>query len=196
MTEKEATMFPVKKKSLGECAVDLERLCTIIDSMEDPDAFNEKLITEFEDVKNNLAVKVDNVINYVDGLKFMISALKEKKERISKAYKTAQNVEKRIKDYIKWVLSENPKLPFSGEQGTLYLHKSPPGTKINFATTDVRLNGVVTDIVREGNPAIEPYLKKHVYYTIDKNKIKADLKAGMKLGWAELTNDSHVRVKG
>ena len=174
--------------------MDLESLCTEIDANEG--VITDELLARFNDAKLALSHKVDNWIGYLDSIKNMVETLKERKERVTRAYKVADGLQKRLREYLKFVMQASPSLPYKGEEGSLYLHGSPESVKYAFEFTDQTFYKIVDPTILQLEPSINDYVKVTTCYLIDGVKVKKDLKAGIKISWAELTKDSHVRVRG
>lgn len=187
--------MPRTNLSLAKYAAELEAVCSEID---DTDEITEDLIRRFDDAKLALGDKVDRWICYLDSAKFLVAALKEKKERLTKALKVTETLQSRLKDYAKYVIESVPERKHltGSNEGTLYLHKNPEGIKYSFDFKDVTFYRTVEKALIEMEPSLNSYVKVASCYLVDTDKIKADLKAGMKLPWAQLHQDSHVRIKG
>lgn len=180
--------------SLAGRAVELELICQEIDAADGE--ISDALIARFDDAKLALSAKVDGWILYLDAIKYMAEALKERKERAAKAQKTAEALQARLKDYLKHVLVANPGIPFKGEEGSIYLHKNPQGVRYAFQFEDKTFYRTVDRALLDMEPSMNSYVKQATVYMLDGEKVKQDLKAGMTLPWAELHQDSHLRTKG
>lgn len=187
-------IVPTRPPSIAEIAADLEAVCTEID-MENGE-IKPELMKRFEFAQLALRDKCDRWIGYIDGLKGAIATLKSRSDRASAALRTAQSFEKQLKFYMKQVLEQNPNLTFKGEGGTIYLHGEGDKIKYNFKFGDKSVAEVVETAFIDMEPTVRPYLIDVTHQVINKEKLKADLLAGVKLNWAELYKGSHVRLKG
>lgn len=180
--------------SLAKYAVDVELACQEID--EAPDV-NTALVAKFADTTGALADKIDRYIGLMDAVKSRVALLKEQKDRISKAVKAAENFDRQLKSYVKHVMQQVPNISYKGSTGSLYLHKNPKSLKVDFALPDKTVYSVVDDTMLTLEPSLATYVKQVTVNVIDRDKLKADLEAGMRLPWARIvSDDSHVRVKG
>lgn len=184
----------VPKQSLMQVAAALEQVCNEIDAMDG--VITDEMIRRFDDAKLALSAKTDRWILYIDALKHMTTSLKDRKERAAKALKSVEALQTRLKEYVKFVIEQNPDVPFRGEEGSLYLHGNPESVRYSFDFEDKTFYRCVHSEVLAMEPSIVPYVKAGTVWIIDGDKVKADLKAGMKLSFASLERGKHVRVKG
>lgn len=180
--------------SLARCAAELEWIMLEIDAADGEIA--DALIQRFDDARLAVSEKTDRWIMLLDTLKGMDATLRERRDRAAKALKTAENVHDRLKEYLRYVLTANPGVPFKGSDGTLYLHNNAESVKYTIAFEDKTLRNCVDRALVDMEASIRPYVKTFEVAVLDGAKVKADLKAGMKLPWAELHRGAHVRVKG
>ncbi len=183
----------VKKLTLADYAMEVERMCAEVDACEGE--IPSDVIQRFETAELALAEKCDRWIGLLDAVKSRSELLKEHKERVQKAIKATDGVQERLKSYLKHTMQAFPDLPYKGSSGRLALQKNPESLKIHFETKDVTVYRTLEKSMLSLEPGLNAYVKEITLYVIETDKLKADLKAGMKMYWAELTQDSHVRVR-
>lgn len=180
--------------SLSRYATEVELICQEIDACDGE--IPEGLIARFAEAQTGMAAKVDSWIGMLDAVKSRIALLKEMRERVTRAVKAAENLDKGFKGYIKYNLQNKPDIPFKGESGSFYLHRNPKSVKVDFEFSDKTVYKTIDPALVSLEPTINPYIKEIRFVVLDNEKLKADLEAGMKLSWARIEQDSHIRVKG
>lgn len=189
----EITVRPASQ-SLAEIACDLEAACMEIDASDGE--ISPDLMKRFECANLALSTKVDRWIGYLDGVKGMIATLEVRAKRSAAALSAARSLENGLKKYVKMVIETTPNVPYKGESGTLYLHGEGDKLKFNFKFCDKTVREVVEPAFAEMEPSVRPYLMDVTHQIINKEKLKADLLAGVRLNWAETYYGKHVRTKG
>ncbi len=179
--------------SLARYATDLELVCQEIDNADG--VISDELMARFDDAKLALSDKADRWINYLDMLKGMAETLKERKDRAAKAQKTAEALQKRLREYVKFVIEQNPGIPFVGTEGRITLQNKAEGVAYAFAIPDKTFYRVCDKTSLELEPSLLPYIQVSSVMTVDHDKVKADLKAGMQLRFATLTRGSSIRIR-
>lgn len=157
---------------------------------------SEELVKRFDDARLAIAERADRWIFTLDGMKALVAALEERKERAVKAHRTAVNLQARLREYLRFVVASNPGVPFKGDEGTIYLANNAESVDYTIAFEDKTYRNVVDRALVDMEASIRPYVKTFEVAVLDGAKVKADLKAGMVLPWAKLTRGSHIRVKG
>ncbi len=189
-------IVPKKRVSLAEHAAIVEAICNQIDDNEDEE-LPEGLIQKFMEANLDLARKTDNWIGLLDAVKARINLLDDMKLRVKKALKAAKTLDQSMKDYVKFVIAGTEgRIPLKGTVGTLYAHSNPEGLHVTVKTTEKAVYHVVDPAMPDWDQSMLQYCRQVTFLTLDKDKVRADLKAGMKLPWAELVRDFHVRIKG
>lgn len=185
--------------TLARYALDVELACDEIDACETPEIPNE-LVTRLTDAQGALADKCDRYIGLLDALSSRIELLKEQKRRIKRAIEVGETLQGRVKDHVKYVLlvssKDGKKIPMKGTTGSLALHANPPKVEIDFVTTDRQVYRCLDESALQLEQSIAPYVKTVTLLQLDRDKLKADLDAGMQLPWARITRDYHVRMRG
>lgn len=179
------------KKSIAVLAREFGELC---DKIDQADEIEEGVVENFMAVKGELSDKVDVWIYKLDQGKSWTQFIKDRKKRVEKGYKFAQNIEKRMKSYIKYQL-ENATVPFKGLEGTIYLHGNAEKVDHTIKTENKTVHNAIDESVLDLVPDINPYVKTKSFHFLDVTKVKEDLKAGKKLSFAKITKGSHVRVR-
>ena len=193
MTDK---LVAKKRVSLAEHAVSMEALCNEIDDNED-DELPAGLIERFMSAQVGLSTKVDSWIGYLDAAKARILLLEEMKARVKKAIRSAKTVNEGMKGYIEHVLrSTGEKVTLKGSTGTLYLHGQAPSLKLTVKTSEKTVYNVIDPTMPDFEQSMVPYCQQVTFLSLDRDKLVAELKAGMKLPWASLEPGAHVRIKG
>lgn len=179
--------------TLKDAVTDLEVVMAEID---DAAEITDALLTRFEAGRNSVAEKVDGWILYLDSLKGMQAALKERHERVRDALKKTEALQKRLREYVAFQLASHPSVPFKGTEGSLYLRKNPGALKISYDLPDKTVYGVVPHEIVGREPSMLPYLDSIEFVILNKEKLKADIEAGMVFPWAKIEQGAHVRIKG
>lgn len=192
MSEKDGLIVSTKKKtSLAVLSHAFVDLCNEIDDQEE---VSDALVEKFMNVELAHTEKCDAWIYNLDQVKSRIAFLKERKKRIEQGYKFAQNLEIRMKEYVKYQI-ENNDIPFKGTEGVIKLQASPKKVDHNITVENKTVYNAVDISIADLIPDCQEYLKSHTYYSIDLAKIKADLKSGKELSFASLSKGTHVRIR-
>lgn len=185
----------VKRKSLGECTVDLEILCRLADDKDGILSDNE--LAAIDSARVAHADRVDNWIAYLDAIKSLTATIEERKARADRALKTAKSLHERLKAYLKFLVESHPSLPWKGADGSIHIQKNPK--RLALAHEDdiksVSVPYVVPADVIEAEPSMRPYLKEVRYMILDRELVRDDLESGMKLPWAHFEQGSHLRTR-
>lgn len=183
----------VKKKSLAAYVFELEQICSEID--EETGVISDDLVLRFNGASLALADKVDGWIGFLDALKVSLAEAKERKERADNARRAFEAMNKRLRDYLKFVMETHPNTPFKGSEGSLALQRNPESVEIDFTTVDKTIYKAIDSSLLTLEPSLNNYVKAITAYVIDTERLKADLKAGVELSWARLTRGHHVRIR-
>ncbi len=181
--------------SLAKYATEVEVVCQEIDNAEG--TIPTDLINRFAFAQGELATKVDNFIGFLDAVKARVTTLKEHRDRVVKAIRTAESFERGLKDYVKFVMLANPGMQFKGEEGSFRLQRNPPSLKIDFAREDKTIHAVVDPALIHLEPSLAKYVKAVSCFVIDTERLKEALEAGEEIPWARIEKDNkHVRIGG
>ena len=161
-------------KRFLDAATDLTELCEMIDGGVDLD----------EQLKAEFAIALDDVVAAVERRKYFLAEInskidlaKSKKEEIEKAIKTFENLRTRVISTTKYVVEQNPNIPFKDSLGKkLHILKNPSPTLK----------------VTEGWESSD-YAKIVNSLQLDKKKLKEDLINGSKVEFATIEYGTHLR---
>ena len=181
------------KPTLASVAAELALLLDEIDTHDGE--ITADIIARFDDASLAVADKTDKWISYLDSLKAMSAALKERKDRAAKAQKSVEALQARLKDYLKGVLSTNPGIPFKGSEGSLALQKNPESVRYAFTREERTVYSVVHPNTLAMFNGLGAYVTEIRSLVVDGAKVKADLQAGMQLDFATLERGDHVRIR-
>ncbi len=180
--------------TLARCASELEQVCAELDANDGE--ITSEMIARFDDAKLGLEVKVDGWIKYLEMIKVMAGAAKERKERSAKAQKTLENLERRLKEYVKSLIEATPGVPFKSPAGTLAVQRNPEAVKYTFDFPDKTFYRTVDAALVDMEPSLNAFVKSFQVLVIDGEKVKEALKSGVDLPWATLDRGSHLRIRG
>lgn len=182
-----------RSPSLAACAAQLELIFQEIDNFDGE--ITTEMVARFDDASLAVSAKTDNWIWYLDTLKFMIAGLKERKDRATKAQKSAEALNARLREFLRGILQSNPGVPFKGNDGSLALQKNPESVSYAFDTESKTFYSIVPPATLTMFPDLRPYASGVTVILIDGARVKADLKAGKALDFAKLETGSHVRIR-
>jgi hypothetical protein len=131
----------------------------------------------------------------LSAVKARIDQLKEHRDRVAKAVKSAERFQERLKGYVKFVMQTFPDVPYKGTSGRLALQNNPESLKIDFETKDVTFYKAIDRALVGLEPSLNTYIREVVVCILDNDKIKADLKGGVEIPWARFERDQHVRIR-
>lgn len=180
--------------TLGQIQINLENMMAEIDDSEE---ITDEQIDRFLGLRLEREVKIDGWIKYKTACKFFAAQIKEYRDRFQENYKTAQNLEKRVNERIKWHMeNDRTGMAFSGkEMGGLRLQNNGRASlKIDVPLEDVTVYAALAD--QTYRDKVRKYLKDVTIKVIDKKLIRADLEAGEEIEWARLEKGKHVRITG
>ncbi len=190
---KSASSSIAVKPTLASVAAELALLLDEIDSHDGE--ITADIIARFDDASLAVADKCDRWIGYLDSLKAMSAALKERKDRAAKAQKSVDALQARLKDYLKGVLATNPGVPFKGSEGSLALQKNPESVRYAFTRDERTIYAVVPQATLEMFSDLHNYVTAITSLVVDSVKVKEALKSGVILDFATLERGEHVRIK-
>lgn len=156
-----------ENESLYQITQDLSRFEEVLE-MEQGE-FNEDLENNLIELHASLEKKTDGVVGYIQKQEDYIKLANERIKQLQEFKKSKQNMIERFKDYVKQCLELTDKQKFVGKLNTIKLRK--PSKIVN-----------ITD--KDKIPA--DYLISEHVVTVDKTKLKADLKDNGEIDGAEL----------
>ncbi len=185
----------VKKPSLATYAMEVERLCALIDDNHDAELPLD-LIQLFDEARGGLVAKSDAWIGVLTAVKYRAAQLKEQAEAYKKAQKSAEKLEERMHDYIKQVMTEFPQVPFRGSTGKICLQANSAaalvidfdvGQKVLYKVVDIAQTAVCS--------GLSDYVEMVSHFVIDTARLKSDVESGKEFTWCRLKRGEHVRIR-
>lgn len=175
-------------KSLLTLSTELENLCEQIEEGKD---ITDEFLTEFGSAKLQHAEKVDNWCHVLRTITHNSAVYSERSETFARRAKTLENLELKLKDYLKMTIKAHPNLPWSGTEGDkIRVQKSPESLKLNISLDKRSFTNVMYG---EGIDKYRNFIDVTTLYLLNKEKVKAYLQAGNELDWAKLEQGDHVR---
>lgn len=181
----------MSKLSFAEAAHDLEQLCEQIDDAENISAM---LHDMFDRARETLQESVDKRIKYVKYAETQLRLAKEMRDEWATRAQRFEKALEYIKDNTKEVIKANPGIPFRGSLGSVKVCKnSVPSLRID--PDCVILAKHTQELVEYmGVIAPEEYIENIEIRVLNKEKLKADLKAGKEVPGITLEHGDHVRI--
>ena len=164
----------VMTKKFIDAAMDLTELCEMLDEGIDID----------EQIQHEFSLALDDVVGAVDRRKYFLAEIeskiqlaKNKQAEAKKAVDKFKRIKERVIETTKYVINENPNIPFKDSLGKkLYILKNPmPSLKVT------------------GQWEASEYAKIVNTVELDKEKLKEDLIAGSIVEFASLEYGTHLR---
>jgi hypothetical protein len=182
------------KIPLEQAAADLSALADLIEEENvEPDA---ALLQVFGELKALQAAAVDRNFLFNQYLRSQIELAKDMVNNWKHRRDVMTNVMERHKERLKLALEQNPKVPFKGQHGRIALQKSPDAMNLAIPTVKKTFELIADDDI-EGlsKEMCQKYFPQILVRTVNKEKIKNDLKAGVDVPFAHLKQTNHVRFK-
>lgn len=157
-----------------EAAQELTELCAKLDEGLDID----------EQVKNDFSSTLNDVVSAVDRRKYFLAEIeskiklaKEKRDEAKRAIDKFERIKERVIETTKFVIQENPDIPFKDSLGKkLFVMKNPrPSLKVGDGWESSTYAKIVNKV------------------ELDKEKLKDDLIAGTTVEFAELSYGTQLR---
>jgi len=172
-----------KKKKNGDMASNLPSLYTIAEDyrvafdelkdIEDDDAVKDTL----DAISQELEVKADNCIAYVEHLDMVADKLKEIEKRRSDEIKRLKRESEKIKNYVKDCMDTAGIRSIETDDFRLTIAKNPPKVSVE---TEVAVP--------------EDYWVEKTEIRLDKTSIKNDMKAGKEVPGCRLIQDERLKI--
>lgn len=180
------------KKTLSRYLHDLEIVMFQIDNA---DEITPELVTKFEEAQADLKSKCDNWFGILDALAAQEVVLKTRKEAADKEYAKNQNLQRRLKDYLRYQMEQNPDKKFEGTEERFTLQKNS-AKRLAFDYETVKSSvEIVPDFVTALDDRVLEYTKIIECRVLDSEKLRKDLAAGKVLPFAKLEQGNHIRRK-
>ena len=145
--------------------------------LEDEETSAEQLEGAFENIKDELHVKVENYARIIKNTQAEVEAYKEELARMTAKRRSLENNIERMKEAAEYAMRLQGEKKVKGELFTLAIQKNPPSLKID----------------------IEPEELPQEFQTItispNKEKIKAAIKNGKAIEWARLEQGESLRIR-
>lgn len=180
-------------RRLNHAMKELADLCDRIDAGEDLD---DLMLATHAALKEESTYYSDNVIAYEMACDAIIDQAKQLEAFAKMRRKTAEDVKERLRSGVKPTIEQfKDQLQLKGSLGTLAVRNQAPKVKYHCLLESKSVSSVVReDIIKQF--AISPaYLEAVTLMRLDRKKVEADLKAGEKLPWAELVQETSLTVR-
>lgn len=138
----------------------------------------ETLTTALDSIKGSLEVKATNVAKYINGLTAAQKAIDDEIARLETAKRVIANKEKNLRDYLEHNMK---KCGITKIESPLF--------KIQFQKCPCKV-----DVIND-NDIPDEYKKVKTEVVIDKNKIKAEIKAGVVIPGVALIQSEKLVIK-
>lgn len=145
--------------------------------LEDEGTSAEQLEGAFENIKDELHVKVENYARIIKNTQAEVEAYKEEVARMTAKRRSLEdNIErmKKAAEYAMWLQGEKK---VKGELFTLAIQKNPPSLKIDIEPEEL------------------PQEFQTITISANKEKIKAAIKEGRAIEWARLEQGESLRIR-
>lgn len=136
----------------------------------------EEIINELAKIEIEVEEKAENTAIVIKEIEAQITKFKEEEKRLSDRRKTLENNVKFLKSNLEYSMKLQDKKKFKTEHFSFNIQKNAPSVMIT-----------------NEEKALKNY--KRVTETIDKAKLKDDLKNGVVLDYAELVQTESLRIR-
>ena len=141
----------------------------LLDMAKDPDVDEQTLMDTMEAISGEISQKAGGCVAVIRHLEGRADTYEKEAERLSKAAQAYRNNVKRIKERIKYAMTQMDVTTIESDYCTIKIRK-------NGGVQPLRITGEVPD----------NYKKQKVTYEPDNAKIRDDLNAGVELSFAHL----------
>jgi hypothetical protein len=131
-----------------------------------------------QSIEADVSIKVSNGIGLIRSLESYSAGMKVEEERLSKNRRAIDNRVKSIKSWYQQNLEQMGKSKIVTERGTMAVQNNPPALQVD----EVKLPDLYYDIVPQ-------------HLEVNKDRIKADLKAGKTIPGAYFTQGKSLRIR-
>lgn len=160
-------------QTLYEIAQDYLKLLEMAEEV-DEEVFKDTL----EGINGELEIKADNYAKVIVELENRADGLDKESKRLAERKTAVENNIKRIKDSLQGAMIATGKTKFKTELFNFGIQKNPPRLVLDKGIEDIPMDYYIFQ---------DP--------VADKEKIKAELKAGEKFDFAHLEQDEKLRIK-
>lgn len=178
----------MQKKTLNEISIELARFWHVIDEyyagniLEMPDQEIAKYLTLGDAHRD----KVDNWIQFLDGLEAEIEVYKKREEEAKRLKKSRQNLLDRLKSHLVFLIEAHPELKFEGELGELKIKLNPASLKYVLPSTKFTKDHIIDSRDLEKFPELKDFAYEIKLTALDTENLKEKLKAGKEIYGARL----------
>lgn len=148
------------------------RFIDLFEKAEDGELTQEEIQEQGNELALALQNKSTSIIAYTRNIESIVEAMKAEEKRISDNRKILENKVDKFKEYVKTNMEKLGLEKIQNELGTLAIRKNP-------ASVEIFDEGLIA----------EEYKEEKITVTIDKTKIKNDLKNGISVQGARLVED-------
>ncbi len=147
-----------------------------------------------DDAKLELSDKVDRWGQFLRRLDLEYKEAEEMTRAFRVKRESLKTKLEKSKEWLKSMMEAAPTVPYKGKTATLKLQNNGGKKALDLLFT--LGEKTVTNIVDHFSIDLIPdeYLKPVSFYTLDTEKLRADLDAGKELAFAKLVQGKHVRV--
>lgn len=171
--------FSGKKINLYQAAADLEKICEVIDNLDDIGPLVKAL---FDEQKESLEDSVDRRISYLHHLDNASEGAKKMVASWQNRIKVLENTRQRILDYTADVLRTLPNLRYKGSLGELRLQANGGKRALELREDYQRVSG---DFINGAIDGLDPEFLQPGF-KLDLGKIRERLESGESLEFATL----------
>lgn len=162
--------------TLSDLTQRLELLCEKIDDLEGE--IPNGLLELFAETNLEHTQKVDNYLFVLDRLRRDSAYYSQRSAKILQRAKTCESLEKAIKERLKQNIIAYPDLPWKSSDGDKLRVQENPESLVIEPLADIPIK----------------YFNEKTVISVDREKIKEDLKNGVVLEWAKLERGTHLRI--
>lgn len=145
--------------------------------LEDEETSAEQLAGAFENIKDELHVKVENYARIIKNVQAEVEAYKEEVARMTAKRKSLENNIGRMKEAAEYAMRLQGETKVKGELFTIAIQKNPPSLKIDIEPEEL------------------PQEFQTITITPNKEKIKEAIKEGKDIKWARLEQGESLRIR-
>ena len=153
------------------------------------------IVAAFSDIQLSVAEAIDRRKGLKSYLQMMIERCKQGKVEVNETQKRFERILEKLTEDTKRIIEANPEVPYIDSLGKKVSVIKNGQPRLDMKLTETNKNvGHVIDLAQcEFLNVDHKYIKTVSYLTLDTETIKADLKAGINLPWAELIFSTQLR---
>jgi len=190
-----------KKPSLFGAITELQNIIgTVQDLAEDtetPEQLDEIInqhLPMINEAKELIQNRVDARIYFIENLTFLVDKIKKEEEDLQKRRRILENLKERIKDNTKFLMENNPEIPFVGSKKKFAIQNNGGKQAITYQMAFRSFDHVLTD---ENARLIEDEFKEVKTITVlKKAEFDEAIRNGLPHPFAELEpRGTHLRIR-